>query len=117
VSVQTLLAMLPAGPSKKLVRGSDGSFCGLPRWAGLYRSRGRGNHPLAEALALAILSLVACVVGDREGAVQLARQAEQIAADRHAPTTRVCGHALTTVLIAVDELGLVWTGLVWTGLV
>jgi predicted ATPase/DNA-binding CsgD family transcriptional regulator len=62
------------------------------------------NRPLAEALALAILSLVACVVGDREGAVQLARQAEQIAADRHGPTTRVCGHALTTVLIAVDEL-------------
>ena len=39
-----------------------------------------GDHPLAEALALAILSLVACVVGDRVGAVQLARQAEQITA-------------------------------------
>jgi len=62
------------------------------------------DRPLAEALALAVLSLVACVVGDREGAVQLARQAEQIAADRHGPTTRVCGHAVTTVLIAVDEL-------------
>ena len=63
-----------------------------------------GDHPLAEALALAILSLVACVVGDREGAVQLTRQAEQLTADRHGRTTRVCGHALTTVLIAVDEL-------------
>ena len=36
--------------------------------------------------------------------MQLARQAEQITADRHGPTTRVCSHALTTVLIAVDEL-------------
>ncbi len=63
-----------------------------------------GDHPLAEALALAILSLVACVVGDRVGAVQLARQAEQITAGRPGPTTRVCSHALTTVLIAVDEL-------------
>ena len=31
-----------------------------------------GNTPVAEALALAVLSLVACVGGDRVGAVQLA---------------------------------------------
>src|SRR5450759_831977 len=58
-----------------------------------------GDYPLAEALALAVLGLVACVAGDRNGAVQLARQAEQITAGRHGPAARVCGHILTTVLI------------------
>jgi predicted ATPase/DNA-binding CsgD family transcriptional regulator len=63
-----------------------------------------GDHPLAEALALAVLGLVACVSGDRDGAVQLARLAERIAVGRHGPMARVCGHILTTVLIAVDDL-------------
>ena len=63
-----------------------------------------GDHPAAEALALAVLSLVACVGGDRVGAVQLARQAERISAGLHGPTARVCGHTLTTVLIEVGDL-------------
>ena len=63
-----------------------------------------GDHPVAEALALAVLGLVACVAGDRVGAVQLARQAEQITAGRHGPMARVCGHILTTVLIEAGEL-------------
>jgi predicted ATPase/DNA-binding CsgD family transcriptional regulator len=63
-----------------------------------------GEYPVAEALALAVLSLVACVAGDRQGAVQLARQAEQLTAGRHDPTVRVCGHVLTTVLIEADDL-------------
>ncbi len=63
-----------------------------------------GDQPLAEALALAVLSLVACVARDREGAVQLARQAEQITAGRLGPMARVCNHVVTTVLIEVDEL-------------
>jgi predicted ATPase/DNA-binding CsgD family transcriptional regulator len=62
-----------------------------------------GDHPVAEALALAVLSLVACVGGDRVGAVQLARQAERISAGLHGPTARVCGHTLTTVLIEVGD--------------
>ena len=62
------------------------------------------GHPAAEALALAVLSLVACVGGDRVGAVQLARQAERISAGLHGPAARVCGHTLTTVLIEVDDL-------------
>ena len=62
------------------------------------------DHPVAEALALAVLSLVACVGGDRVGAVQLARQAEHISAGLHGPTARVCGHTLTTVLIEVGDL-------------
>jgi predicted ATPase/DNA-binding CsgD family transcriptional regulator len=62
-----------------------------------------GDHPFAEALALAVLSLVACVGGDRIGAVQLARQAELISAGLHGPTARVCAHTLTTVLIGVGE--------------
>jgi non-specific serine/threonine protein kinase len=63
----------------------------------------QGDNPLAEALALAVLSLVACVAGDRVGAVQLAGQAEQIMAGRHGPAARGCGHILTTVLIEVGE--------------
>jgi predicted ATPase/DNA-binding CsgD family transcriptional regulator len=63
-----------------------------------------GGHPAAEALALAVLSLVACVGGDRVGAVQLARQAERISAGLHGPTARVCDHTLTTVLVEVGDL-------------
>ena len=62
------------------------------------------DYPVAEALALAVLGLVACVTGDRNGAVQLARQAEQITAGRHGPMVRVCCHILTTVLIAAGDL-------------
>ena len=62
------------------------------------------DDPLAEALAVAVLGLVACVAGDRNGAVQLARQAEQITAGRHGPAVRVCGHIMTTVLIEADHL-------------
>jgi predicted ATPase/DNA-binding CsgD family transcriptional regulator len=63
-----------------------------------------GGHPAAEALALAVLSLVACVGGDRVGAVQLARQAERIAAGLQGPAARECDHTLTTVLIEVGDL-------------
>src|SRR5258708_40321985 len=62
------------------------------------------DDPVAEALALAVLGLVACVGGDRVGAVQLARQAEQITAGRHGPAARACGHTLTTVLIEAGDL-------------
>ena len=55
-------------------------------------------------MAEAVLSLVACVGGDRVGAVQLARQAERISAGLHGPTARVCGQTLTTVLIEVGDL-------------
>ena len=63
-----------------------------------------GDYPVAEALALSVLSLVACVGGDRVGAVQLARQAERISAGLHGPAARVCGHTLTSVLIEVGDL-------------
>jgi DNA-binding CsgD family transcriptional regulator/tetratricopeptide (TPR) repeat protein len=62
-----------------------------------------GNHPASQALALAILGLVACVAGDSAGAVQLASQAEQITAGLQSPMARVCSHLLTTVLIATDD--------------
>jgi non-specific serine/threonine protein kinase len=63
-----------------------------------------GDQPVLEALALAVLSLVACVGGDRVGAVQLARRAEGISADRHGPVVRVCAYTLTTVLIEAGDL-------------
>jgi predicted ATPase/DNA-binding CsgD family transcriptional regulator len=63
-----------------------------------------GDYPVAEALALAVLALLACAVGDRDAAGQLARQAEQITAGMHGPTARVCGHTLTTVLIGAGDL-------------
>jgi DNA-binding CsgD family transcriptional regulator len=63
-----------------------------------------GGNPLGEALALGALGLVACVAGDRVGAVQLARQAEQITAGLRGPMARVCGHILTTVLIEAGDV-------------
>jgi len=62
-----------------------------------------GDHPAVEALALAILSTVAFVGGDHVGAVQLARQAERLLADRHGPMARACAYTLTTVLIVADD--------------
>ena len=64
----------------------------------------QGDYPVAEAQALAVLGLAACVVGDRVGAVQLAGRAKQIMAGRDGPAARVCGHILTTVLIEAGEL-------------
>jgi predicted ATPase/DNA-binding CsgD family transcriptional regulator len=64
-----------------------------------------GDHPVAEAGALAALSLVACAGGDRVGAVQLASQAERILAGLHGRSVRACAHTLTTVLIEVGEAG------------
>jgi DNA-binding CsgD family transcriptional regulator len=46
---------------------------------------------------------MACVVGDRAGAVQLAGQAEQVIAGQPGGMPRACGHLLTTVLIDADE--------------
>jgi non-specific serine/threonine protein kinase len=63
-----------------------------------------GDYPGAEALALSLLSLVACIGGDRVGAVQLARQAERLSAGLRGSTARVCGHTLTTVLIEVGDM-------------
>jgi predicted ATPase/DNA-binding CsgD family transcriptional regulator len=62
-----------------------------------------GSRPAGEALALAVLGLMACVTGDRAGAVQLAAQAEQIIAGQPGGMPRACGHLLTTVLIEADE--------------
>jgi predicted ATPase/DNA-binding CsgD family transcriptional regulator len=62
------------------------------------------DHPAAEALAVAVLSLVACVSGDRVGASQLAGQAERMSASQHGPMGRVYGHTLTTVLIELGDL-------------
>jgi len=63
-----------------------------------------GDRPADQARALAVLSLIACVGGDRVGAVQLAGQAERIVAGLHGPTVRACGYALTTVLIELGEM-------------
>jgi predicted ATPase/DNA-binding CsgD family transcriptional regulator len=63
-----------------------------------------GGYPVIEALALAVLGLLACVTSDRDGAVQLARQAEQITAGMNGPMARVCSHILTTVLIEAGDV-------------
>src|SRR5271165_152863 len=62
-----------------------------------------GGSPVSQALALGVLGLIACVAGDRDGAVQLVGQAEQITAGAHGPAARVCTHILTTVLIAAED--------------
>jgi DNA-binding CsgD family transcriptional regulator len=63
-----------------------------------------GDHPAAEAQALSVISLIACVGGDPDGAVQLARQAEGISTGLQGPTARMCAHTLTTVLIVVGDV-------------
>jgi non-specific serine/threonine protein kinase len=102
------------GPSPLLARclsGRSGTLLGMGRIAEAAGDARRslalareGGHPVAEALALAVLSLVACVSGDRVGAVQLATQAERISASQHGPSARVCSHTLTSVLIEVGDL-------------
>jgi predicted ATPase/DNA-binding CsgD family transcriptional regulator len=62
------------------------------------------HHPVAEALALSVLSLIACVGGDRTGAVQLAGQAERTSAGLHGPAVRACSHTVTSVLIDVGDV-------------
>jgi non-specific serine/threonine protein kinase len=62
------------------------------------------DYPLGEALALAVLGLIACVADDRVGAVQLARRAEQITAGLAGPTARMGSHLMTTVLIRAGDV-------------
>ena len=102
------------GPFPLLTRclsGRSGTLLGMGRIAEAAGDARRalalareGGYPVAEALALSVLSLVACVSGDRVGAVQLATQAERISASQHGPSARVCCHTLTSVLIEVGDL-------------
>ena len=102
------------GPFPLLVRclsGRSGTLLGMGRIAEAAGDARRalalareGGYPVAEALALSVLSLVACVSGDRVGAVQLATQAERISASQHGPSARVCSHTLTSVLIEAGDL-------------
>jgi predicted ATPase/DNA-binding CsgD family transcriptional regulator len=62
-----------------------------------------GDYPPGEALALAVLALVACTAHDRVGAVQLAHRAERITAGLHGRMVRTCSHIMTTVLITADD--------------
>jgi predicted ATPase/DNA-binding CsgD family transcriptional regulator len=103
-----------SGPSTPLARcltGRSGTLLGMGRITEAVDDARRalalardGHGPVTEALALAVLSLVAMVGGDRVGAVQLATQAERISAGLHGPTARTCAHTLTTVLIEVGDL-------------
>jgi DNA-binding CsgD family transcriptional regulator len=62
------------------------------------------GYPAGEALAIAALSLAAGFAGDRDGAIQLARQAGQIPADVPGSLARVCSYVLTLALIAAGDL-------------
>ena len=62
------------------------------------------GYPAGEAFALVDLSIAADYVGDLDGAVRLARQAEQIPADIPGWRARVCSYLLTTWLIASGDL-------------
>jgi predicted ATPase len=61
-------------------------------------------YPAGEALALAQLSLAAMVADDLDGAVRLARQADQIPADIPGWITRACDNFLTVVLTEAGDL-------------
>jgi non-specific serine/threonine protein kinase len=102
------------GPSLLLARclnGRSATMLGMGRIAEAADDARRslaltrdGVYPVAEALSLTLLSMVAVVNDDHDEAVRLARQAEHIAADLHGPAARVCDHTLLTALIAVGDL-------------
>ena len=62
------------------------------------------GYPAGEALARYNLAFAAYFVGDLEGAVQVARQAEQIPADIPGHIARLCSNLLTHVLTAAGDL-------------
>jgi predicted ATPase/DNA-binding CsgD family transcriptional regulator len=62
------------------------------------------GYPAAEVLALGDLSFTTSIVGDPHGAVQLARQAEQITEDVPGSLARVSSYVLTIVLIDAGDL-------------
>ena len=61
------------------------------------------GDPGAEVLALVNLSIAAWYAGDRDGAIRLARQAEQIQADIPGLLARGCSHILAMVLIEAGD--------------
>jgi predicted ATPase/DNA-binding CsgD family transcriptional regulator len=62
------------------------------------------GYPAGEALALGNLSFAASEAGDLSGAVQLARQGQQIPADIPGVIARTLSDVLTEALIAVGDL-------------
>ena len=62
------------------------------------------GYPAGEAQALMFLGYAALVSGDRDSAVQLARQAAQITAGVPGAIARWCGYSLTDVLIGAGDL-------------
>jgi predicted ATPase/DNA-binding CsgD family transcriptional regulator len=96
------LATWLSGRSLTLVgMGRIAEAVGDARWS--VEVARNGDDPVGEALALAVLSLVACAGGDRVGARQLAGRAERISAGLRGPAARACSFALTTVQIEVGD--------------
>jgi DNA-binding CsgD family transcriptional regulator len=62
------------------------------------------GYPAGEALALAGVSITALCGGDLDGAVRLARQAQQITADIPGSIARMCSNILTDALIDGGDL-------------
>jgi DNA-binding CsgD family transcriptional regulator/tetratricopeptide (TPR) repeat protein len=62
------------------------------------------GYPAGEALALAGLSIAALCAGDLDGAVRLARQAQQITADIPGSIARMCSNILTDALTYGGDL-------------
>ena len=62
------------------------------------------GYPAGEALALAVLGIVACYAGDLGSAVQLARKAQQVPADIPGWIARACSNILTQLLIEAGDL-------------
>ena len=62
------------------------------------------GYPAGEAFALASLGIAAYEVGDLDGAVQLARQAEQMPADIPGWIARWCGYVLVMMLTEAGDL-------------
>ena len=81
----------------RLAEAADDGHCALA----LARELG---YPAGEALALAGLSIAALCAGDLDGAVRLARQAQQITADIPGSIARMCSNILTDALTYGGDL-------------
>jgi predicted ATPase/DNA-binding CsgD family transcriptional regulator len=102
------------GPSRALADGLAGRSFTLLNMGRLAEAAGPGRrslavarelgYPVGEVLALAGASFAALYTGDLDGAVQLARQAEQIQAGLPCSMARACSGVLIEALIGSGDL-------------
>ena len=107
-------AVADRGPSRALADGLVGRAVALENMGRAAEAADQARQALAvardigyrtgEVLALGVLSFAVSDAGDLDGAVQLARQAEQITAGVPGHTVRWCSYVLAGALIKAGDL-------------